>query len=355
MQAQMGILMKCKIQPIPDLAITGSGAVYPGPALTNADVYQRLLGDDWRTRLADRGYSPARAESEWGIRTRHWCTNAQQATALAAEAAQRALADAGVQVADIDLLLLATSTPPRITAALSAMVGRQIGTTAPCIDIRAGGAGAIDALLTGCTWLAAGCRRVLVVAVETSSPYLDPADLSTSLIFADGAGAVVLEHRSGAPGLLGAICGRSDALGKPFTVPGELPPSPTQSYHFQRPDPEYTQALASCWQRVLIQLREALPKAIANLSFFVPYSTTTPQVIRAVAALGVSMDQTISTLDRHGCLGTASVLCALHELRSTRRIQAEDTVALAAVGGGVSWAAMVLAVGCASGVPRANI
>ncbi len=354
MHAQQGILMKSKIRPIPDLAITGSGAAYPGPALTNADVYQRLLGDEWRTRLADRGHSPDHAQAEWGIRARHWCASAQQATALAAEAAQSALADAGVQAPDIDLLLLATSTPPRITAAVSALVGRQIGATAPCIDIRAGGAGAIDALLTGCTWLAAGCRRVLVVAVETASPYLDPADLSTSLIFGDGAAALVLEHRSGTPGLLGAICGRSDAPGKPFTVPGELPPSRSQRYYFQRPDGEYAEALTSCWQRVLSQLCEALPEAIANLSFFVPYSTTAPQVSRAVAALGVSMDQTVSTLDRHGCLGTASVLCALHELRSARRVQAEDTVALAAVGGGVSWAAMVLGMGCASGTLRVS-
>lgn len=352
--AQQGSLMKSKIRPIPDLAITGSGAAYPGPALTNADVYQRLLGHDWHSNLAVRGYSPDRAETDWGIRTRHWCASAQQATALAGEAAKNALADAGVQVADIDLLLLATSTPLRITASLAALVGRQIGATAPCIDIRAGGAGAIHAVLTGCTWLAAGCSRVLVVAVETASPYLDPADLSTSLIFGDGAGAIVLEHRTGTPGLLGAICGRSDAPGKAFTVPGELPPGPTQRYYFQRPDSEYTEALASRWQLVLGQLREVLPEAIANLSYFVPYSTTAPQVGRAMAALGVSMDKTISTLDRNGCLGTASVLCALHELRSTRRVQAEDTVALAAVGGGVSWAAMLLGMGCAGRTHRSS-
>ena len=346
--------MKSKILPIPDLAITGSGDAYPGPAMTNADVYQRLLGDDWRTRLADRGYSPDRAETEWGIRTRHWVESAQQSTALAGEAAQSALADAGVQVADIDLLLLTTSTPPRITAAMAALVGRQIGATAPCIDIRAGGAGAIEAMLTACTWLAVGCRRVLVVAVETASRYLDPADLSTSLIFGDGAGALVLERQPGATGLLGAFCGRNDAPGKPFTVPGELPPSPTQQYYLQRPDGEYTEALDARWQWMLIQLREAMPKEIANLSYFVPYSVTAPQVRRAMASLGVSMDQTVSTLDRHGCLGTASVLCALHELRSTRHIHAEDSVVLAAVGGGVSWAAILLEMGCAPDARRVS-
>ena len=345
MQAGGGPSMKSIIRPIPDLAITGSGAAYPGRALTNANVYERLLGNDWRTRLAERGHSPDYAEMEWGIRARHWADSSQEAIALASEAAQCALADAGVQVGDIDLLLLATSTPPRITSALAAMVGKQIGATAPCIDIRAGGAGAIDALLTGCTWLAAGCRRVLVVAVETGSPYLDPADLSTSLIFGDGAGALVLEHRAGAPGLLGAICGRSDAPGRPFTVPGKLPPSGTHRYYFQKPDGAYVDALTSRWQQMLSDLREAMPEPIARLTYFVPYSTTVQQVRRAAAALGTSMDRTISTLDRHGCLGTASVLCALHELRSTRRVQVADTVALAAVGGGVSWAALLIGMG----------
>ena len=67
-------------RPIPDLTISGSGVAYPGPALSNAEVYRRLLGEDWRARLEQRGDSPDHAETRWGIRTRHWCGAAEEAT-----------------------------------------------------------------------------------------------------------------------------------------------------------------------------------------------------------------------------------------------------------------------------------
>ena len=203
----------------------------------------------------------------------------------------------------MDVLYLATSTPTSVSASLAARVGRRLGVSGGCVDVRAGGGGALHAWLAAVGLCRLGARVALVVAAETPSRWLAPGDASGAL-YGDGAGALVLGPGDG--GLVGAVMGTVAVPGRPFTVPGPLPPTPDGLYAFQAPDRTYTDAIRDCWARTV---REVAAIGPANSS--VPYAVTEAQLaaVGAVAGLPAS-----SVLDRHGCLGAAGIPVALHEL-----------------------------------------
>jgi 3-oxoacyl-[acyl-carrier-protein] synthase III len=338
----------------PGIAIAGTGTAFPsdlgvGAVLTNGDVYEALLGVDANAILAARGWRPDFARDEWGVDRREWIRNkepdqggtAADVTDLAARAAEVALLDGGIEAAEVDLLLAATSTPGRITSTLAAAVGRRLGVTAPCLDLRAGGAGGLAAWITAVRFLSDECTVALVVAAETPSLYLDPDDLATAVLYGDGAAALVLlgDARTGS-GLRGAVLGRCDASGREFTVPGSLPPTPIElgdgRYRFQKPDGAYRDALDHAWKTLCGELRCSSPGLVDTVEHFLPYAVTRPQVKRAAAALGVASDRTFDTLARHGCVGCPGPIVGLDALRREGRAGTGQVVALAAVAGGIS-------------------
>ena len=187
---------------------------------------------------------------------------------------------------------------------------------------------------------------MLVVAAETPSLYLNREDLSTAVLFGDGAAALLLRSSPGSTsGLLGAVMERRDAPGRPFTVPGSLPPRVDElsagRYRFQKPDASYREAIAESWDALCRELRSAFPEEVRRLDHFVPYAVTAPQVRSAAASLGVSREQTFDMLARYGCLGCAGTLASLDALRRQHRTRPGQIIALAAVAGGVSMAAML--------------
>ncbi len=194
-------------------------------------------------------------------------------------------------------------------------------------------------------WLTAarfGARTVLVVALETPSAYLDPNDLATAALYGDGAAALVLARDDASTsGLLGGILGNDAAPGEPFTVPGTLPPRvlavEAGRFRFQPPDAAYRAALDERWRALGADLRDAFPEAAAATRRFLPYAVSAPQVAAVAAAFGAGADATWTTLREHGCLGCAGPLVALDALRREKGAAAGDTLAFAAVAGGVAW------------------
>jgi len=346
-----------KLNPVRGIAIKGMATAWPedllGPAahMSDDDVYAAILGDNWRRQLTERQWDAERAKNELGVGQRGWTRGTPVGSVeLAIAAAEKALSDAGIDAADVDGIFAATCSPSYITSTIAARLARHLQTDAAAIDIRAGGAGGLNALATAALYHSAGCRISIVVAAEVSSKYLAAHDIANALLFGDGAAALVLvsEPAAGEAGLAGAVLGNSDWQGTAFTVPGILPPaaeSKVEDYRFQKPDAIYRERLADCWTETSIALREAYPHELAGLSAVLPYAITRDQVSQCAAPFGVGADASIALLAEHGCIGCASPLAAMVAHRQKRRSDggyvAGETVASLAVGGGISWTGLI--------------
>jgi len=358
------------------IELAASSAVFPADLgvgageLDNAGAYRALLGEAWKDVLDERGWRVDHPFERYGVKARQWLRvpgslrsgrgedtdeRLRDVGDLAELAAGRCLRAAGIPAAEVGLVVAATSTPGSISASLASRVGRALGCStgagadpdggdAPCMDVRAGGAGALQALLTGVRFL--GERPVLIVAADAPSAFLDPEDLGNAMLYGDGAGAVLLARKpdSGESGLLGAVLRNTAAAGRPFTIPGPLPPDPLAferaEYRVQPPDEEYAAGLLAARRAVLAELRKACPDGVSDATMLITNAATRAQAVAEGDELGLAGDQVLTTLERHGALGSASPLVALHECLSSRGSACGDTLALTAVGGGVSAAAL---------------
>lgn len=331
------------------LCLRGSGVAFPETAeLENTDVYRRLLGEDHQAQLSDRGWDPEHPRKAWGVERRRWSAPSavRASEELAARAAQAALDDAGIGAGEVDLLVASTSTPGRISSSMAGFVCERLGLRAAGVDLRAGGTGGVQAWTFAATALAAGARRALVVAAETPSQYLDHQDLAGSMIYGDGAAALLLERAPDAEsGLVGALSGTFPAAGSPFTVPGDLPPRAEElaagAFVFQAPDAAYRSELAEAWRSTCEGLREAFPRELAQTRHFLPYAVTREQVDEAARIVGIDAAHSKASLAAHGCTGCAGPLIGLHELRAAGALQERELIATCAIAGGISWCSLL--------------
>lgn len=329
------------------MRLAGTGSARPsdvglgadGPrALENEDVWQLLFGDSWELELERRGWDAQHPWTAWGVRRREWvhrpgdAPEVERATEqLAMRAARRALADAGVEAAELDLVVAATSTPDRIGASLSGRLAARLGTDAGCLDARAGGAGGVEAWIAAARFLAGGARRALVVASEVTSGYLDPGDAAAAALFGDGAAAQVLAADAGSSGGLLGACGASDASpARSFTIPGGLPPTELDfdagRYRLRAPDGAYVERLAANWSSLGEELRRlARGSRAAHV-----LGVATRSQVRASGLEG----EVHTSLEEHGATGAAAVGIALDELLRSGGVQA-GTLLVGAVGGGI--------------------
>jgi 3-oxoacyl-[acyl-carrier-protein] synthase III len=317
-----------------------------GIELSSDAIHERVLGASWREHATARP-SASRALRQW--------VRGADAGDLGTLAAERALRSAGLRAADLAAVIVATSTPPRISASLSARIGRSLGcadtlSNASCLDVRAGGVGGLLAFLTAQGLLAMGAGPVLVVATEAASPFFAPLDVASALLYADGAGACILATAKGSgDAFLGGASGQMAVGGRPTTIPGDLPPTdePGASlrYRFQKPDRAHLEHLGRLWDAFPRELAARFPEAAERVTHFVPYAVSDRQVDAALHAFGNPRARAYHELEARGCLGTASVLVALHGLLESGRARPGDVVALAAAAGNGSWAGFFWCVG----------
>lgn len=341
---------------VPGLRLVASATAFPGDVeldgrgveLSNEGVARMLLGDE----LGSADLEQPRA---WGLERRRWARARRDARPeecldaadLALAAARKALARASLAPGEIDVLVTATSTPPRISSSLASRLARSLDCSGLALDLRAGGAGALQGLVVAAQQLASGARHALVVGTEVASLYLDSHDLRSAWLYGDGAGAVVLraDPDAGERGLVGATFGSARAAGRAFTVPGALPPTAEAlargEYRFQRPDGAYGRALLELWRTTSRELVARFPRECAELACFAPYAVSRAQLEAALEPLASPRVALIETLARHACLGAAGALVALHELLSSGAWGPGALVASSALGGGVNRAALI--------------
>jgi 3-oxoacyl-[acyl-carrier-protein] synthase-3 len=318
--------------------ITGTGSYLPERRVTNADL---------AAQLAQAGIETS---DEWivertGIRARHFAAADQNASDLAMIAAQRALAAAGREAADIDLILVATSTPDMVFPSTGAILQAKLGITNGCaaFDVQAVCSGFVYALATADAYIRTGlATRALVIGSEVFSRILDFNDRTTCVLFGDGAGAVVLEE-SDAPGILSTKLhadGRHvGILCTPGTVAGgQVMGDPTLKMDGQ--------AVFKLAVGVLEKVaREALTEAgwaDSDVQWLIPHQANIRIMQGTAKKLKLPDDRLVATVQEHGNTSAASIGLALDVAVRDGRIQRGDKLLLEGVGGGFTWGAVAL-------------
>lgn len=341
------------------LSIRGAGTAFPRRRLTNEEVLTLAAPRLWPEREPPAGerlaFLARGLEENLGVRERAWAhvpgepfQHGEEETTidLAATAAARALEDAGLPARELGLVLVSTSTPPRMTSTLSAAVGARLrATRAACMDLRTGCAAGLFALTTASMYLAAGAGPVLVVGAETFSKVIPPSHKPAVVSLGDGAGALVLD-RAARGGIAAAFLATDGDLGRLVSTEGELPPTVDAiargAYFLSGDADELGAALPDKYAEAIEGVFARAGVAGGDIDLFAPHQTTRPLIRSVAARAGVSEERTVEIVGRHANVGAAGWLVALTEARREGRVREGDRVLLAAVGGGMSWASVIL-------------
>jgi 3-oxoacyl-[acyl-carrier-protein] synthase-3 len=316
--------------------ILGCGGYLPERVLTNEDLAKMIdTSDRWITERT-------------GIKERRIAAEGELTSSMGAAAARAAIADAGLVPDDIDLIILATSTPDQTFPATAVTIQAELGIThGAAFDIQAVCSGFVFALATADSHLKAGLfKRALVVGSEAFSRILDWEDRSTCVLFGDGAGAVVVEAQklNGAMtdrGIL-ATCLRSDGRYRDKLYVDGGPSSTGTVGHVRMDGPEvFRHAVTKISEVIDATLTQAGYNA-SDIDWFVPHQANKRILDGAAKKLGLDPARVIITVDRHANTSAASIPLALNAARADGRIKTGDLVLLEAMGGGFTWGAVLL-------------
>jgi 3-oxoacyl-[acyl-carrier-protein] synthase III len=317
--------------------ITGTGSHLPPRRVTNDDLARELAARDIET-------SDAWIVERTGIRARHFAADGVNASDLALHASRAALEAAGLQARDIDLIVVATSTPDMVFPSTAAILQHKLG-VAGCaaFDVQAVCSGFVYALSVADAMIKAGnARRALVVGSEVFSRILDFDDRTTCVLFGDGAGAVVLEA-SEVPGIVASELHADGAHVGILCVPGTVSGGRVLGDPLLKMD---GQAVFKLAVGVLADVaRSVLAKAgrtEADIDWLIPHQANIRIMQSTARKLELDPSRLIVTVDRHGNTSAASIPLALDDAVRAGRIQRGDTVMLEGVGGGFTWGAVLL-------------
>ncbi len=317
--------------------ITGTGSYLPPHRVTN---------DDLVAQLAQQGIETS---DEWimertGIRARHFADRDVTSSDLALEASRRALEAAGCQAQDLDLIIVATSTPDMVFPSTACILQNKLGANGcPAFDVQAVCSGFVYALTVADAMIrSGGARRALVVGSEVFSRILDFNDRTTCVLFGDGAGAVVLEA-SEAPGILASDLHADGSHVGILCVPGNVYGGQILGDPLLKMD---GQAVFKLAVGVLEKAaRATLDKAgmtDADIDWLIPHQANIRIMQSTARKLKLSMDKVVVTVDQHGNTSAASIPLALDHGVRNGQVQPGQTVLLEGVGGGFTWGAVLL-------------
>ena len=317
--------------------ISGAGSFLPPRKLTNADLVAELAiqgiesSDDW---IVERT----------GIHARHFVDAGVGSSDLGVEAAKRAIQAAGCQASDIDLIIVATSTPDMVFPATAALIQNKLGIAGcPVFDVQAVCSGFIYAMTVADAMIKTGtAKRALVIGAEVFSRILDFKDRTTCVLFGDGAGAVVLEASS-TPGILATDIHADGKYSEILCVPGHVSGGAILGDPVLKMD---GQAVFKLAVGVLEETaRASLSKAGLNdtdIDWLIPHQANIRIMQSTARKLKMPMDKVIVTVDQHGNTSAASIPLALdHGIRSGQ-ITKGQTLLLEGVGGGFTWGSVLL-------------
>lgn len=317
--------------------ITGTGSHLPPRRVTNAD----LVAD-----FAARGIETS---DDWivartGIRARHFAAPEVACSDMALDAARHALEAAGLEASDIDLIIVATSTPDMVFPSTACILQNKLGAAGcPAFDVQAVCSGFVYALTVADAMIRAGtAQRALVVGSEIFSRLLDFNDRTTCVLFGDGAGAVVLEA-SDTPGILASDLHADGRHVGILCVPGHVSGGQVSGLPLLTMDgPAVFKLAVGVLESAA---RAALDKAgltEADIDWLIPHQANIRIMQGTARKLKLSTDKMVVTVDQHGNTSAASIPLALDHAVRSGQVKPGETVLLEGVGGGFTWGAVLL-------------
>lgn len=313
--------------------IIGTGGYLPEKILTNHDLEKMVdTSDEW-------------IFSRTGIRERHIVAENETTSDLAFQAAKRAIKMAGVDPQSVDLIIVATTTPDFVFPSTACILQEKLGIKSggPAFDIQAVCSGFVYALATADQFIRGGQSKcALVVGAETFSRIMDWNDRGTCVLFGDGSGAVVLQA-SDHPGIISTHLHADGSYGHLLAVPSRLAGGKIQGKPFVEMDGAGVFKFAvGVLDSIVDETLAANGMQKSDITWLVPHQANI-RIIQATAKkLGMSMDNVVVTVDKHGNTSAASIPLALDTAVRDGRIKAGDTILMEGVGGGFTWGSALL-------------
>ncbi len=315
--------------------ITGTGGYLPDKVMTNADLEKIVeTSDEWIV-------------SRTGIRERHIASEGETTCDLAEQAALRAISAAGIDKSAIDLIIVSTTTADRIFPSTACLLQERLGIRGcPAFDVQAVCTGFIYAISIADKFIRTGSSRcALVIGAETLSRILDWTDRSTCVLFGDGAGAVVLQC-SDEPGVISSHIHADGHYKELLTVPAGI----SQGYDKLRNNQAFVQmrgndvfkVAVNTLGRIVDETLEANGLQKSDIHWLVPHQANIRIISATARKLGMSMEQVVVTVDRHGNTSAASIPLAFDEAVRDGRIRRGEVVLMEAFGGGFTWGSVLL-------------
>ena len=315
--------------------VIGSGGYLPEKVLTNADLEKMVdTSDEWIL-------------SRTGVRERRIAAEGEHTVDLAEHATRRAIEAADIDVRDIDLIVVATTTPDQVFPSTACLLQKRLGIHGcPAFDVQAVCAGFVYALDVADKFVrtnSAGCA--LVVGAETFSRIIDWSDRNTCVLFGDGAGAVLLKAAD-EPGI---ISSHLHADGQ-YTELLEVPAGISKSYdkvingeaYVTMGGAEVFKVAVNKLGSIVDETLEANNMKKSDVTWLVPHQANIRIIAATAKKLGLSMDHVVVTVDRHGNTSAASIPLAFDEAVRDGRIERGDIVLMEAFGGGFTWGSVLL-------------
>lgn len=313
--------------------ILGTGGYLPVRRVSNEDLSKIVdTSDEWIT-------------SRTGIKARHIAAQDEQTSDLAVKAAQAALADAGINAADIDLIIVATSTPDMTFPATACIVQNKLGIAGcPAFDVQAVCAGFMYALATANAYIKSKmATKALVIGAETFSRLLDWSDRRTCVLFGDGAGAVILSASEQEGGILHIELRADGAYSHILQTPGKIVSGDIQDSPYLHMDGQAVYKFAvKALARIAQEVMDKSGLLPTDIDWIIPHQANLRIIESTARHLNVPMDKVIVTLAEQGNTSAASIPLALDQGIKSGRIQRGQTLLLEGIGGGFAWGAVTI-------------
>ncbi len=325
---------------MPSGSITGWGHYAPKRVVTNHELETYMdTSDEW-------------IRSRSGIRERRFAADDETTATMSVESGRRALHSAGVAPSEVDLLLVASSSPDHITPPVSSQVQEGLGLpSVGAMQLTVGCTGFLYAVVTADQFIQAGtCRTVLVIGTELTSRWLSWNNRSTAVLFGDGSGAVVMQATDDpSAGMRGHILGSDGAGAEHIIVPTGGVAEPVTHEGIERGEPtlemngrEVFKFATRIMHQAVTEALDAADCTVSDIDLLVPHQANARIIQYAADALGLADDQVVMNLDRYGNTSAASIPLALSEALNEGRAEPGDTLAFVAFGAGLTWGATVM-------------
>lgn len=317
--------------------LAGTGSYLPGAPVSNHQLAERLAADGVET--SDRWI-----QERTGIAFRHIAASDLESSDLAVEASRAALADAGIDAAEVDLVIVATSTPDMIFPSTACLVQKRLGISrGAAFDVQAVCSGFVYALSIADLFIKSGkSSTALVVGAEVFTRILDWKDRKTCVLFGDGAGAFVL-RAADQPGILAHRLHARGEFEHILRTPGQLAHGVAQGHPFLTMDGQAVFKLAvEVLESSALEVLADAGLRSEDLDWLVPHQANIRILQFTARRLGIPFERVVTTVSRHGNTSAASVPLAFDAARREGRIRAGQHALLQGVGGGFTWGALLL-------------